>query len=421
MTESGASAVVAILLALTVPLHAFGAYTVCLVALGALRTARRSREREEGSPDPRIAVIVVAHDEEQVILDSVTSLMAQRYPSGSYAVYVVADNCTDRTAALARSAGARVLERSGGAPRGKSAAVAFGVSSIEAEGGFDAVAVFDADNTADPDFLTSVAARLKDGERVVQGFVDSKNPGASWVAGSSALGFWAIAELAQAPRERLGLSTPLMGTGFVIALDEARRLLTTGGALTDDLDLAARLALSGTRVAYEASARTFDEKPTELRTAVAQRHRWMQGRWAVAGRHAPGLLRAAFGPGQTGLGARLRSFDVAVQLVAPSLLFTAVAIALLAASALALGSLARFGAALSSWSLAVAALYYALPAAGIARHRPGPRGWLCYLLQPCYLAWSLPLAVSGFVMRRGDRWIRTPKGSGGVAIRNRKD
>jgi len=295
------------------------------------------------------------------------------------------------------------------------------VSAIEAGGAFDAVAIFDADNTADPDFLARVAERLSGGERVVQGFVDSKNPDASWVAGSSALGFWAIAELAQGPRERLGLSTPLMGTGFAISLEEARRLLTTGGALTDDLDLAARLAARGIRVAYEARARTVDEKPTELRTAVAQRHRWMQGRWAVAGRHVPELLRVAFGPGQRGLGARLRSFDVAVQLVAPSVLFTAVALALLAGSALVLASLARVGAPLASWSLAVAAVYYLVPAAGIARHRPSPRVWLCYLLQPAYLAWSLPLAVSGFVMRRGERWIRTPKGPGGVAIRDRKD
>ena len=141
----------------------------------------------------------------------------------------------------------------------------------------------------------------------------------------------------------------------------------------------------------------------------------------MASRHAPALLRAAFGSGQAGLGARLRSLDVAVQLVAPSLLFTAVAIALLAGGALAIASLARVRAPIASWSLAVATVYYAVPAAGIARHRPSPRVWACYLLQPGYLAWSLPLAVSGFVMRRGDRWIRTPKGSGGVEIRNRKD
>jgi cellulose synthase/poly-beta-1,6-N-acetylglucosamine synthase-like glycosyltransferase len=421
MIQSVAGAIVAGLLAFTVPLHVFGAYAVTLVVLAALRTRSKSPEADGSQPRSRIAVIVVAHDEERVILDSVTSLLSQRYPPDSFAVHVVADNCTDRTADLARSAGARVLERSSEGPSGKSAAVAFGVSAIEAGGAFDAVAVFDADNTADPDFLTRVAERLSGGERVVQGFVDSKNPDASWVAGSSALGFWAIAELAQGPRERLGLSTPLMGTGFAISLEEARRLLTTGGALTDDLDLAARLAARGIRVAYEARARTVDEKPTELRTAVAQRHRWMQGRWAVAGRHVPELLRVAFGSGDSDLGARLRALDVAVQLVAPSLLFTAVGLALLAGSALALAPLARFGAPLSSWSLAVALVYYAVPAAGIARHRPSPRVWLCYLLQPAYLAWSLPLAVSGFVMRRGERWIRTPKGPGGVAIRNRKD
>jgi hypothetical protein len=61
-------------------------------------------------------------------------------------------------------------------------------------------------------------------------------------------------------------------------------------------------------------------------------------------------------------------------------------------------------------SLAATATYYLVPALGIARHRPGMAVWLCYLVQPLYLALSLPLAVSGFATRHGARWVRTPKG-----------
>jgi hypothetical protein len=126
----------------------------------------------------------------------------------------------------------------------------------------------------------------------------------------------------------------------------------------------------------------------------------------------PALLRLAVLPGPATLPARLRALDVAVQLVAPSLLFTAVAAGLLSlllavvrtSSALPVG-------ALLTGSLAATATYYLVPAIGIARHRPGALVWLCYVVQPLYLALSLPLAVSGFLTRRGTRWVRTPKGS----------
>lgn len=403
MTDSVLRDIVLAVLLCTVPAHLYGLYAVGLFVFS------RRKEAATAPPPPaapRVAVVLVAHDEEQVIANSVKALVAQRYPDGRFVVFVVADRCTDRTAELARAAGARVLERTSG-PSGKSPALAFGIDAIAPEG-FDAVAVFDADNLADEGFLASVAPRLAT-ERVVQGFVDSMNPDASWVASSSALGFWAIAELSQAPRERLGLSTPLMGTGFVLDVDLARKLLTTGGGLTDDLELTARLALSGVRVAYEANARTVDEKPIRLGTAVAQRKRWMQGRWAVVAEHGPSLMRATLR--EPDARAALRMFDVAIQLVAPSLLFTGVFTGLLSALSLGIARISDLGSQpLGTVSLVAAAVYYAVPALAIARHRPGRKVWLCYFSQAFYLVLSLPLAVSGFLTRRERRWVRTPKG-----------
>lgn len=395
-------------------LHVFGVYGVALVVLGALLPRRR--EAGASAPAPRIAVLVVAHDEERVIADSVTALVAQRYERDRFTVYVVADHCTDGTCAIARAGGATVLERNDGRAEGKSAALAFGIAAAHREGAFDAIAVFDADNVPRADFLERVGERLASGERVVQGLVDAKNPSASWVSAASALGFWAIAAVAQAPRERLGLSTPLMGTGFAMRLDDARDLLSGAASLTDDLDLGARLALARIRVAHEPSALTFDEKPTSLGTAVAQRHRWMQGRWAVAGHHLPLLLRRALGTEGGTLLERARLLDVAVQLVAPSLLFTAVA-SMLVTLGLAVARLraapviaATVPPSALLGSFAAATAYYLVPAVGIARFRPSPFVWLCYLLQPAYLALSGPLAASGWLTRRRQKWTRTPKG-----------
>jgi hypothetical protein len=370
---------------------------------------------------PRLAVLVVAHDEERVVGSSVTSLLAQRYPRDRFEVICVADRCSDRTADVARSLGATVLERGPEHEgRGKAFAVAFGVDAILARGVFDAVAVFDADNAVDPEFLHAVSVRLVEGERVVQGLVDAKNPDASWVAASSALGFWALATVNQGPRGRLGLSCPLMGTGFAMAKEEAAEYLRGAGSLTDDLELGARLALAGIPVAYEPEARTLDEKPVRMDTAVSQRHRWMQGRFAVAERYVPPLVARALGPSASdgppaSIAERLRALDVAFQLVAPSLLFTGVALAGVGGAGAVLRLIApraalRLAGAWPLGALAAGALFYTLPALGIARFRPPARVWLHYAVQPLYLALSAPLALRGWLERRSGVWRRTEKG-----------
>ncbi|HEX7669784.1 MAG TPA: glycosyltransferase family 2 protein [Polyangiaceae bacterium] len=395
-------------------LLAAGIYVVALAAVGAL-VRPGTRATTDEADLPRVALMLVAHNEERVIEGSVRSLMAQRYPRDRFAVFVVADRSTDDTAARAKSAGATVLVREAG-PEGKAAAVAFGAEAILGQGGFDALAIFDADNAVAVDFLEAIGERLAHGARVVQGFVDAKNPGDSWVSGSSALGFWAIAALTQEPRERLGLSAPLMGTGFAMRTKDAIRFLTNAESLTDDLELGARLALDGVRVAYEPSAHVLDEKPAELGSAVAQRHRWMQGRWAVAGRYLPRLIGHALG-GEGPLAVRVRALDVALQLVLPSLSFIAVAILSIAVAGAVFGkflppAFARTAFAfLSAGSLFVVGLaLYVVPAVGIARFRPPTRVWLYYALQPLYLLLSAPLAMSGFFTRRSRAWKRTPKG-----------
>ena len=98
---------------------------------------------------------MVAHDEERVIGRAVESLRAQDYPREQLEVVVIADNCGDRTAERAAAAGATVIERRSGGARGKAQALAFGIDWVLRADRFDAVAVFDADNHADPDFCSS--------------------------------------------------------------------------------------------------------------------------------------------------------------------------------------------------------------------------------------------------------------------------
>jgi cellulose synthase/poly-beta-1,6-N-acetylglucosamine synthase-like glycosyltransferase len=402
----------AITSAATTALHGYAAYCALLVGLSRCVPARRAAPAVAPEALPRFLVIVPAHDEEAVIEQTVQGLRGADYPAGRLCVFVVADHCSDATATLARRAGACVLERSRG-PRGKSAAVLEAIEAASDLGPFDALAVFDADNEVDRGFFRAVARRLSAAESVVQGRVDSKNPGTSWVAASSALGFHAIAAVSQTPRERLGLSCPLMGTGWAARFEIGREALGALTSLTDDLELGAYLAGRSVRVAYEDRAVVFDEKPVALETALSQRHRWMQGRWSVAMEHVPKLLRHAM----TTRGAdRLRALDVAVQLIGPSLLFTAVVLGAVATADLGLRGLAprAFTATPrpAPWaSLGAAALYYVLPAVLMTRFEVRPAVWRFYAVQPLYLVLSLPLAVTGFLGRRSRRWRRTTHGA----------
>jgi cellulose synthase/poly-beta-1,6-N-acetylglucosamine synthase-like glycosyltransferase len=402
-------------------LHAHVLYSLGLIACGWVRSLeRRGAVQPDGASDGkelRMAALVVAHDEERVIEAAVESLRGQLYPSDLLEVVVIADNCSDRTAERAAAAGATVIERRSGGARGKAQALAFGIDWVLRADRFDAVAVFDADNRADPDFIARLSLRLASGERIVQGFVDAMNPTASWVATASALGFWAIAAVQQEPRERLGLSAPLMGTGWAAGVELCRSELLAVESVTDDLELVARLALLGVRVAYEPRARVRDEKPAKLDQALKQRERWMRGRWSVVERYVPQLLRTALAAdSERSTGMRLRAFDACVQLAAPSLLFTSVALGTLAGTELLFArSLPQAARRLSAWippplSLALSALAFAAPAPGLLKYRVPLAAWAVYPLQPFYLLLSVPLSAAGFVRRRAPTWRRTEHG-----------
>jgi hypothetical protein len=395
-------------------LHAHAAYCAGLVALSRLAPRRRP-STPAPTELPRIVVLVPAHDEEAVIGPLIRTLLADDYPRERLRIIVIADRCHDATARVAREAGAEVYERSGGAP-GKSAAIADALAARVEACEADAIAVFDADNRVAPGFFRAMAGRLADGEDFVQGRVDPSNPVRSWVTASSALGFYAIAGLVQEPRERLGLSSPVMGTGWVARLHPSRSLLDSLTTLTDDLELACLLTCAGVRVAYEETAVVLDEKPADLGVALAQRKRWMQGRWAVASRHVPALVRRVF-TGALPAADRARALDQLVQLLGPSLLFSSVALGTLglldaAVRPWAPGSFAKAPRPHPNATMLAAVAYYLLPVPFIARLSPPRELWRFYATQPAYLLLSSPLAIVGFFSRRSSRWVRTARDPG---------
>ena len=141
----------------------------------------------------KFMALIPAHNEEKVVANLVESLKKQNYPKDKLDIYVIADNCTDNTAEIAREAGAIVYERTDPDHKTKGYAMQwFFNKKIEEGAEYDAVCVFDADNIADSEFIVNMNKKLCQGEEVVQGYRDIKNPSDTWVTAGYALFYWTM-------------------------------------------------------------------------------------------------------------------------------------------------------------------------------------------------------------------------------------
>lgn len=233
----------------------------------------------------KFALVVAAHNEEVVIANLVNSANQLNYPKDAYELFVIADNCTDKTAEIARENGASVFERTSEDKRGKGYALDWMFDKIfKMDKTFDGVCVFDADNIIDPEFLTQMNRQFNRGYKVVQGYIDTKNPYDSWISMSYAISFWTINRLFQYARYTLGLCCQLCGTGFALSTDVLKELGWGATCLAEDMEFTMKLIMNNYKVAWAHEAVVYDEKPLTFSQSYKQRVRWMQGHADVASR-----------------------------------------------------------------------------------------------------------------------------------------
>jgi cellulose synthase/poly-beta-1,6-N-acetylglucosamine synthase-like glycosyltransferase len=264
---------------------ALAAYNL-IVALWGLSDQSNIRR---GTRRRRLRVVVPAHNEEGVVGTLIADLQAQDYPSEFVRVAVIADRCTDGTVQAA--AAAEVIERAEGAD-GKGPAIAWYLDQ-EPLAQEESLVILDADNRVSPEFLAGVADALDSGFDAAQAYVDTSNPDASWLATASALSYWASNRMVQLARHNLGWAPDLGGTGTAFAPTATWVLESVSGVVTEDSEQAARLAVSGRRIAWLHDVKVFDQKPVSVAVAMRQRARWMSGRRSVARSYRIQMLREA--------------------------------------------------------------------------------------------------------------------------------
>ncbi len=241
----------------------------------------------------RLVVVVPAHNEASDIEATVISLLNTDYPDANRRVVVVADNCTDNTAALARDAGAEVFERRNLDLRGKGYALEHAFQILIAEGSTDAVVVVDADTIVSKNLLTACASRIAAGELVVQADYQVRNAETSWRTRLLHIAFTGFHEVRSTGRERLGVSCGLRGNGMAFSLEALRRVPHTAFSIVEDLEYGIALGKAGIRVAYAHEAWVQGHMPSDAKSSETQRSRWEGGRRLIRSTHGKPLVMGA--------------------------------------------------------------------------------------------------------------------------------
>ena len=327
LTRVSASTPARALLAVT------GAQTAyLLVVLVASAAGRRSAPESPGAgPLPDLLVLVPAHDEELLVGDAVDSLLAADYGGGRREVVVIADNCSDRTAAVAAEHGATVWKRDAVDARGKGQALAWAIKQAERERpGVAAIAVIDADCRITANLLRVLGAGVASGADAVQAENRVSNPDDSHTAALRFAGFALFNAVRPRGKEHLGLSCGLLGTGMAFAAATLRAVPWTAFSVGEDREYHARLVASGRRARFAPEAAVFSAAPATPEAAVVQQTRWETGNVELALRWSPRLLLAGIAR------ADVQRIHAAIELLVPPL-------SLLVTQTLAGGALAAAG------------------------------------------------------------------------------
>ena len=388
-----------------VPFFLFMASITIAAFLG--RGRRAGAGPRAGAGRSRFLIVIPAHDEQGAIGATVRSCLALDYDRDLFAIHVIADNCTDGTAAEAREAGASVVERSDPELRSKGHALEYFFTEIpegRPDAGHDATVLIDADTVVDPSLLKAFDRALGEGKDWVQGYYTVRNPDASWrtrmmtYAFSLANGVWMLG------LDRLGLGVGLKGNGMCFSSAGLRRAPWKAHGLVEDMEFALMLRVLGERVRFEPDARVFGEMVSRGGAgAASQRRRWEAGRGSLRGKFAGQLARSG------SLGA-LAKASYLLDLFFPPL--ATLALGLVAASSVhGLAALdARFvpasrGLLPAHAAMAATFLAYALSPTAIMGL---PARYLASLLAlPYYIAWKILVALG----RPPKSWVRTPRES----------
>ena len=358
-----------------------------------------NRTRMGATGHARLLVFIPAHNEELLLEPCVRSLCSQAYPSSHLSVVVIADNCTDSTATVARSAGALCLERTDLERKGKPRAIAWALDQIDYRS-YDAMIIIDADTVVDPDFASHIARVPDLRNRAVQPYNGIRNPGDSALTRMGAVFTTIRYALQFRLKSAAGLNLPLMGNGMCVGTAVLAERGWTAFSICEDWEFYAQLTERGVPIELCLGARLYSQEARSLRQSASQRRRWAAGKISVLASTAWPLLAS-----------KKINFHQKLDAVA-ELLTVGPAVHLAGVAGLVAVTLLLNvpGATWLSIALAASVARLALYTATAICVDPAPlRALSAFAFLPFYAVWRLWLQLSALRMLGDQPWVRTQR------------
>jgi 1,2-diacylglycerol 3-beta-glucosyltransferase len=270
----------------------FLAFLVCayygFLALYVLLVKKKNKAIEQ-NPTHTFAIVIPAHNEEDVISRVLESSAKLDYPKNSYKVFIIADNCSDRTAEVAVKNGAACLERYDKKHKGKGVALAWAFDRILPEG-HDGVIVVDADCQLDTHALRVFDQHLAGGDKVLQANDVSSNPDETTMSYAVAVGNLIENELFYVPKSQLGLAVFLRGTGMVFHREVLLSYPWKAHSIVEDVEYSLNLLRDGIRITFVGDVKVKSKYPVYKDQLNTQRMRWASGTFGFGKTHALKLI-----------------------------------------------------------------------------------------------------------------------------------
>jgi len=350
----------------------------------------------------RIGVLIPAHDEESGIVKTIEHVFACDYPSQKVDVFVIADNCSDQTAANASLAGARVFERTDLINRGKGQALDWFLKNMQEHYRHtEAIAIIDADSAPDANFLREISLSLSQPQvQVVQAYNGVSNAGAGWRPALIDAAFNVFNHLRMAGSSRLSGTAVLKGNGMAFRTELLSRYGWPCHSIVEDMEFTLRLLEDGVDVQYNPDAVIRSEMVTSGKNASSQRSRWESGRFMLVGSMGGTLMKRFLSTGNP------RYLFAFAELALPPLSLVVLLFALATVGSLLLLKGAWLILVICFWAILV---FYVF--SGQVQRRAPLSTWLYLATAPFYVAWKIPLYLTMLIRKSGSAWTRTARES----------
>ena len=354
---------------------------------------------------PRLLFLVAAHDEELLIAGCIRSLMGMTYPATQRRVIVIADNCNDSTARLAREQGAECFERTDPTLPGKPRAIAWALGQVDLRG-WDACVIVDADSIVAESFGLGLAKLAPLNDLVFQPNNGVLNEFENWLTRLGGLLGRCRFQVTYPLKQSAGLNCPIsngMGIGTNLLIRDGWRSYS----ITEDTELYAIYTEAGVTMRHASAADLFSQESRSLREGATQRRRWIAGRFRILREWGPRILRSP------NIGWR-QKVDAFVELALPApVLHLVVAIAVIAAALL--GVHGKLGWWIAYIAIASLSAIVVNTLTAIWRHPQPWRTASSFFMLPVYAAWRLAVILGTLMTVRDTTWRRTSRAAPGVA------